>query len=251
MRTLRVLKTSTLSVVSAITLSIRSGCLSLTDRAPESSLRLSQWTPVPRWLLSGLHANYCNQTQVFLILHLTHLLTAVSWVFLPLQTSLNHAPLATPIIIQYGLTLTNYVFRWLISRSNKIVFIINMAIISKLCPNLNSIDHLSHVRLEDHPVIYDHVNYCAFSSQIHTRIFFLKTNKQTNCWFNDLELNWALTGKSSQNIFGNVFLIMLICYINLSNELLEQFSAELTFHCSSQSHRSNVHLQLLKWNMDV
>ncbi len=35
-------------------------------------------TPVPRWLLSGLHANYCNQTQVFLILHLTHLLTAVS-----------------------------------------------------------------------------------------------------------------------------------------------------------------------------
>ncbi len=40
MRTLRVLKTSTLSVVSAITLSIRSGCLPLTDRAPESSLRL-------------------------------------------------------------------------------------------------------------------------------------------------------------------------------------------------------------------
>ncbi len=40
-RTLRVLKTSTLSVVSAITLSIRSGCLPLTDRAPESSLRLS------------------------------------------------------------------------------------------------------------------------------------------------------------------------------------------------------------------
>ncbi len=56
---------------------------------------VSLWTPVPRWLLSGLHANYCNQTQVFLILHLTHLLTAVSWVFLPLQTSLNHAPLAT------------------------------------------------------------------------------------------------------------------------------------------------------------
>ncbi len=48
-RTLRVLKTSTLSVVSAITLSIRSGGLSLTDRAPESSLRLSPWTPVPRW----------------------------------------------------------------------------------------------------------------------------------------------------------------------------------------------------------
>ncbi len=56
---------------------------------------VSLWTPVPRWLLSGFHANYCNQTQVFLILHLTHLLTAVSWVFLPLQTSLNHAPLAT------------------------------------------------------------------------------------------------------------------------------------------------------------
>ncbi len=73
LRTLRALKTSTLSVVSAITLSIRFGCLPLTDRAPESSLRLSQWTPVPRWLLSGLHANYCNQTQVILILHLTPL----------------------------------------------------------------------------------------------------------------------------------------------------------------------------------
>ncbi len=55
-----------------------SDCFSLTARAPESSLRLSLWTAVPRRLLSGLHANYCNQTQVILILHLTHLLTAVS-----------------------------------------------------------------------------------------------------------------------------------------------------------------------------
>ncbi len=44
------LKTSTLSVVSAITLSIRFGCLPLTDRAPESSLRLSPRVPTPRWL---------------------------------------------------------------------------------------------------------------------------------------------------------------------------------------------------------
>ncbi len=95
MRTLRHPETSTLSFVSAITLCIRSDCFSLTARAPESSLCLSRWTAVPRRLLSGLHANYCNQTQVILILHLTHLLTAVSWVFLPLQTSLNHAPLAT------------------------------------------------------------------------------------------------------------------------------------------------------------
>ncbi len=94
-RTLRHPETSTLSFVSAITLCIRSDCFSLTARTPESSLRLSLWTAVPRRLLSGLHANYCNQTQVILILHLTHLLTAVSWVFLPLQTSLNHAPLAT------------------------------------------------------------------------------------------------------------------------------------------------------------
>ncbi len=94
-RTLRHPETSTLSFVSAITLCIRSDCFSLTARAPESSLRLSPWTAVPRRLLFGLHANYCNQTQVILILHLTHLLTAVSWVFLPLQTSLNHAPLAT------------------------------------------------------------------------------------------------------------------------------------------------------------
>ncbi len=94
-RTLRHPETSTLSFVSAITLCIRSDCFSLTARALESSLRLSLWTAVPRRLLSGLHANYYNQTQVILILHLTHLLTAVSWVFLPLQTSLNHAPLAT------------------------------------------------------------------------------------------------------------------------------------------------------------
>ncbi len=97
-RTLRHPETSTLSFVSAITLCIRSDCFSLTARAPESSLCLSLWTAVPRRLLSGLHANYCNQTQVILILHLTHLLTAVSWVFLPLQTSLNHAPLATVLI---------------------------------------------------------------------------------------------------------------------------------------------------------
>ncbi len=50
LRTLRALKTSTLSVVSAITLSIRFGCLPLTDRAPESSLRLSLRVPTPRWL---------------------------------------------------------------------------------------------------------------------------------------------------------------------------------------------------------
>ncbi len=50
LRTLRALKTSTLSVVSAITLSIRFGCLPLTDRAPESSLRLSPQVPTPRWL---------------------------------------------------------------------------------------------------------------------------------------------------------------------------------------------------------
>ncbi len=50
LRTLRALKTSTLSVVFAITLSIRSGCLPLTDRAPESSLRLYPRVPTPRWL---------------------------------------------------------------------------------------------------------------------------------------------------------------------------------------------------------
>ncbi len=49
-RTLRVLGTSTLSVVSAFTLCIRSGCLPLTDRAPESPLRLSPRIPAPRML---------------------------------------------------------------------------------------------------------------------------------------------------------------------------------------------------------
>ncbi len=51
--------------------------------------------PLHGGFIGSVHANYCNQTQVFLILHLTHLFTAVSWVFLPLQTLLNHAPLAT------------------------------------------------------------------------------------------------------------------------------------------------------------
>ncbi len=50
MRTLRVLDTSTLSVVSAFTLCISSGCLPLTDHAPESSLRLSPRIPAPRML---------------------------------------------------------------------------------------------------------------------------------------------------------------------------------------------------------
>ncbi len=50
LRTLRALKTSTLSVVSAITLSIRFGCLPFTDRAPESSLLLSLRVLTPRWL---------------------------------------------------------------------------------------------------------------------------------------------------------------------------------------------------------
>ncbi len=107
-RTLRHPETSTLSFVSAITLCIRSDCFSLTARALESSLRLSPWTAVPRRLLSGLHANYYNQTQVILILHLTHLLTAVSWVFLPLQTSLNHAPLATITYHQHIFTYNNH-----------------------------------------------------------------------------------------------------------------------------------------------
>ncbi len=50
MRTLCLLGTSTLSVVSVFTLSIRSGCLSITDHAPESPLHLSPRVPAPRWL---------------------------------------------------------------------------------------------------------------------------------------------------------------------------------------------------------
>ncbi len=50
MHTLRLLGTSTLSVVSMFTLSIRSGCLPITDHAPESPLRLSPRVPAPRWL---------------------------------------------------------------------------------------------------------------------------------------------------------------------------------------------------------
>ncbi len=64
-------------------------------RAWVSTPSLSVFSTSPVACNRSLHANYCNQTQVFLILHLTHLLTAVSWVSLPLQTSLNHVPLAT------------------------------------------------------------------------------------------------------------------------------------------------------------
>ncbi len=47
-------------------------------RARVSTLSLSLSSPrSPVVFIRSLHANYCNQTQVFLILHLTHLLTAV------------------------------------------------------------------------------------------------------------------------------------------------------------------------------
>ncbi len=84
-----------LSRSSPRSLSVFVPTVSLWQLVRSSLHSVSLWTAVPRRLLSGLHANYYNQTQVILILHLTHLLTAVSWVFLPLQTSLNHAPLAT------------------------------------------------------------------------------------------------------------------------------------------------------------
>ncbi len=86
-----------LSRSSPRSLSVFVPTVSLWQLVRSSLHSVSLWTAVPRRLLSGLHANYYNQTQVILILHLTHLLTAVSWVFLPLQTSLNHAPLATAI----------------------------------------------------------------------------------------------------------------------------------------------------------
>ncbi len=50
MRTLCLLGTSTLLVVSVFTLSIRSGCLLITDHAPESPLPFSPRVPAPRWL---------------------------------------------------------------------------------------------------------------------------------------------------------------------------------------------------------
>ncbi len=47
-------------------------------RARVSTPSLSMFSTSPVAFNRSLHANYCNQTQVFLILHLTHLLTAVS-----------------------------------------------------------------------------------------------------------------------------------------------------------------------------
>ncbi len=86
-RTLRVVGTSTLSVASVHQLSrLSQRSLSVfvlavslsTDHAPESPLRLPLNSRSTVAFIRSLHAKYCNQTQVFLILHLTHLLTAVS-----------------------------------------------------------------------------------------------------------------------------------------------------------------------------
>ncbi len=76
-RTLHLLATSTLSVVSVFTLSICSRCLSRSQitRPSLHSVSLLEF-PLHGGFIGSLHANYCNQTQVFLILHLTHLLTA-------------------------------------------------------------------------------------------------------------------------------------------------------------------------------
>ncbi len=95
-----------LSRSSPRSLSVFVPTVSLWQLVRSSLHSVSLWTAVPRRLLSGLHANYYNQTQVILILHLTHLLTAVSWVFLPLQTSLNHAPLATAIYCNIAIVFT-------------------------------------------------------------------------------------------------------------------------------------------------
>ncbi len=93
-RTLRHPETSTLSFVSAITLCIRSDCFSLTARAPESSLRLSlncrstaAFIRSPRQLLQSDTGD-----PHFALDPLTYRCLLI---FLPLQTSLNHAPLAT------------------------------------------------------------------------------------------------------------------------------------------------------------
>ncbi len=78
LRTLCLVCSSTLTVVSDFTLCVRSGYPLSPAHAPESPLRLSLSSPrSPVVFIRSLHANYCNQTQVFLILHLTHLLTAV------------------------------------------------------------------------------------------------------------------------------------------------------------------------------
>ncbi len=92
LRTLRALKHQ-LSRLSPRSLSafVSAVSRSQTVRPSLHSISLLEF-PLHGGFIGSLHANYCNQTQVFLILHLTHLLTAVSGVFLPLQTSLNHAP---------------------------------------------------------------------------------------------------------------------------------------------------------------
>ncbi len=102
-RTLRHPETSTLSFVSVITLCIRSDCFSLTARALESSLHLSLNCRSPAAFIRSPRQLLQSDTgdPHFALDPLTYLLTAVSWVFLPLQTSLNHAPLATPRYVPY------------------------------------------------------------------------------------------------------------------------------------------------------
>ncbi len=62
---------------------------------PVSSLSLSPcfWLPSP--FMQSLYVNYWNKTQVFVICTWPTYSPLVSQLSLPLQTSLNHAPLAT------------------------------------------------------------------------------------------------------------------------------------------------------------
>ncbi len=78
LRTLRALKHQ-LSRLSPRSLSAFVSAVSRSQAVHPSlhSVSLSEF-PLHGGFIGSLHANYCNQTQVFLILHLTHLLTAVS-----------------------------------------------------------------------------------------------------------------------------------------------------------------------------
>ncbi len=83
------------------------GLLQFSEQSVSTSLNLVSLSltsiTVRGSFIWSLHANYCNQTQVFIILHLTYLLTArLPMLSLLLQTSLNHAPLATPLFMWFS-----------------------------------------------------------------------------------------------------------------------------------------------------
>ncbi len=160
MRNLRVLKTSTLSVVSAITLRIRSGCLSLTDRAPESSLRLSPLNPCSTDALFGLStpitairdrcSSFCTWPTYLTLSPESFSRCRLRWTTPPSP----HCPSIIMSFYLYKIVVIAALFtivKWDIAKKNII-----------LCIWCNAM-YLCGLRLKKHIIFHIMVHYCCSS----------------------------------------------------------------------------------------